>query len=148
MATRGEKVAEGENCVRYVSPRFNDNDLIDGAAFQLRASDEGELSVNLIGTEEAEHEGAVALVRRRARIALKKNGRFAQLSAADVRDALSAAEVLTALDLIHDPLPAEGEFEADDSHAAIVNLPGPGSEFAALAGDLLAERIKRVHQAV
>jgi hypothetical protein len=148
LPARGDRVADDEACVRYVPPRYTDNDMIDGGAFQLRDIDKGELSVNLLGTNDAGYEAAMQQVRQLFRLTVKKSGRFAQLEVAEVRAAFTEAAQLAALDVIHDPLPAEGRHAADSSHAAIINLPSPGSEYAALAGDLLAEKIRRLHPAI
>jgi hypothetical protein len=131
-----------------VSPRYVDNDLVDGAAFQLRASDNGELSVNLIGDDPVAFDERLVEVRHLSRLNRKRNGRFAQITAADIRGALTDITYLRDLEVVHDPLPREGAFAEDPSHAVILHLPLAGSEFAALAGDMLVERISRLHPAV
>ena len=50
--------------------------------------------------------------------------------------------------LIHTPLPAEGDYEADPSHSEIVDLPPGNSPQAALIGDMIAECIEAIHPAV
>ena len=57
------------------------------------------------------------------------------------------ADELDALRIVHDPLDAEGGFEADPSHAEIIGLPPGGSDEALLIGDLIAECVVDMHPA-
>lgn len=146
--SRGDIVKDEEAVVRYASPRFVDNDLIDGGAFQLRASDHNELSVNLIGSIAERQATELGMVRAISRLTLRNGGHWAQLSAQAVREAFVQSSFLKSPSLIHDPLEATADYPEDTTHAVILNLPPVGSEWASLAGDLLAERIERVHPAL
>jgi hypothetical protein len=148
LPVRGDEVPGNHSVVRYASPRFVDDDLVDGGAFQLRVIDEGELSINDIGPDEPGRAKALATVRGLSRVTLRRNGRFAQLLASDISGALDDLAYLANLAVIYDPLEPEGAAGADVSHAVILNLPPHGSEFAGLVGDILAERVKRVHPAL
>ncbi|MDE0154402.1 MAG: hypothetical protein OXI88_18885 [Gammaproteobacteria bacterium] len=52
---------------------------------------------------------------------------------------------LDSLRIIHDPLDAEEEFDADPSHAEIIGLPPGDSDHALLVGDLIAECVIAMH---
>ena len=58
------------------------------------------------------------------------------------------AEELDTLRIIHEPLEAEEQFEADPSHAEITGLPSSGSDQAMLVGDLIAECVVAMHPAI
>jgi hypothetical protein len=51
----------------------------------------------------------------------KEDGRFAELNIGTVSE--TVAGELATLRIVHDPLDAEGDFEADPSHAEITGLP-------------------------
>jgi hypothetical protein len=148
LPEKGDLVPNDENIVRYAPPSKVDNDTIDGSAFVLRADDAGELSVNVIGADPAAHPAALENVRVASRLTLKANGRFAQLSVSDVRSLTVAEVAFDPLEVIYDPLAAEGGFPADPTHSEILNLPDVGSEFALLVGDLLALWVRRTHLAI
>jgi hypothetical protein len=57
-----------------------------------------------------------------------------------------AAELAT-LRIVHDPLDAADNFEADPSHAEIIGLPAGDSPEADLIGDLIAECVIAMHPA-
>ena len=87
----------------------------------------------------------LAEIRRLCRLALKPKGRFAEMNVDAVRRRV--AEELDTLRIIHDPLEAEEQFEADPSHSEITGLPPSESDQAAVVGDLIAECVVAMHPA-
>ncbi len=55
------------------------------------------------------------------------------------------SEELDILRIIHDPLEAEQNYEADPSHSEISGLPPGESDQAILVGDLIAECVVNLH---
>lgn len=144
-----ENLPSGDHIVRYVKPSMIQEDgSADGSNFLLRSAMPGEtgLSVNWL---EVLGQGKVYQldeVRRLCRLQLKSNGRFAEMNVGTVLR--QVAEELDSLHIIHDPLDAEEEFDADPSHAEIVGLPPGDSDHAVLVGDLIAECVIAMHPAI
>jgi len=55
---------------------------------------------------------------------------------------------LDTLRIVSDPLEAEGEFDTDPSHAAIIGLPQADSDEGALNGEPIAECFFEMHSAI
>jgi hypothetical protein len=144
MGRPGSRLRPEHDIVRYAAPRLIDGGTITGAAFRLRAGEEG-LSVNDIGCDAARQGARLAEVRRRFRLQLKQAGRFGQLEVGKVEDCLRGVGGLAPLSVIADPLPADGGFAEDPSHALVTGLPPHRADLAALAGDMLAQAIDRTH---
>jgi hypothetical protein len=137
--------------VRYASPQHCSGDVINGSAFELRPSkDIDGLSVNQLGIFSDQINVDLVEIRGRFRLTRKPTGRFAQINAGGIIDAF--AEVAAEVSLVEEPLPADGEWPDDPSHALVLGLPMPGhpagSLTAEIAGDLLVQRVKAVHPAV
>jgi hypothetical protein len=138
------------NVVRYIKPTmvFEDGS-VDGSEFCLRAHrpDDTGVSVNWLecfgGLSKAQQ---LDEVRRLSRLTRRKSGRLAELNVGATKHYVR--NELEGLRFIHAPLAAEGEYEADPSHSEIVGLPSGNSPQAALIGDMIAECIKAIHQAV
>ena len=119
----------------------------DGSNFCLRIDRPHAtgLSVNWLEAFELGKVHQLAAVRRLCRLTVRPSGRFAEMNVGNVR--LRVANELDALRIVHDPLEAEGGFEADPSHAEIIGLPPGGSDQALLIGDLIAECVVDMHPA-
>ena len=136
----------GDQIVRYVKPSMIQEDgTPDGSDFRLRSArpDETALSVNWLDAFESGKAHQLEEVRRLCRLRLRPNGRFAELNVDTV--IREVAKELITLRIVHDPLEAEGDFDADPSHAEIVGLPSGDSDQAALVGDLIAECVIDMH---
>ena len=138
------------NVVRYIKPtRVFEDGSVDGSEFCLRAHrpDDTGVSVNWLecfgDLSKAEQ---LDEVRRLSRLDMRKSGRLAELNVGATKHYLR--DELDVPRFIHTPLPAEGDYEADSSHSEIVGLPPGNSPQAALIGDMIAECIKAIHQAV
>ena len=146
---RGDDLPAADHVVRYVKPSMILEDgTPDGSDFRLRAArpDETGLSVNWLEAFEPPKTQQLSEVRRLFRLSVRRNGRFAEL---DVGTTLrTVSEKLTTLRMLHDPLEATAEFDADPSHAQIVGLPPGDSDEAALIGDLIAECVVGMHPAI
>ena len=146
---KGESLPSGDHIVRYVKPSMIQEDgAADGSDFRLRSARPGEtgLSVNWL---EVLGQGKVYQlneVRRLCRLRLSPNGRFAEMNVGVVMRQI--AEELDSLRIVHDPLDAEEEFDADPSHAEIIGLPPGDSDHALLVGDLVAECVIAMHLAL
>ena len=135
-----------DQVVRYVKPSMIQEDgTPDGSEFRLR-SGEGELSVNWLGAFGQDKNHQLAETRRLSRLNRRRTARFAEMNVGMVKR--KVAEELDSLRIVSDPLPAEIDFDADPSHAAIIGLPHGDSDQGALIGDLIAECCTEMHPAV
>ena len=75
-------------------------------------------------------------VRKRIRMNLRRNGRFAELNVGSTKE--NVDEYAT-IQFVHDPLLSDGVHLDDPSHSEVRGLPGPDGEKASLIGDLIAE---------
>lgn len=144
---RGDELPDDSHVVRYTRPTLvREDESVGGETFQLRSGEES-LSVNWLecfpGISKAQQ---VDEVRRRSRLQLRPNGCFAELHAGRTKRHVHAE--LANLRFVHDPLPAEGEFEPDPSHSEIAGLPAADSPEAELVGDMIAECVTAVHPSV
>lgn len=144
-----EDLPPDDQIVRYVRPSMiQDDGTVDGSDFCLRPDrpDETGLSVNWLQAFESGKDFQLSEVRRLCRLQLRRNGCFAELNIGRIIEEV-ATELVT-LKIVHDPLEATEEFDADPSHAEIIDLPPGGSDQAALVGDLIAECVVAMHPAV
>ena len=144
-----DELGPENHIVRYVKPSMILEDGTPyGVDFQLRPNrpDEIGLSVNWLEAFGPGKEHQLAEVRRLCRLKLRPKGRFAEMNVGEVRRRV--AEELDTLRIVHDPLEAEGAFEADPSLAQITGLPPHGSDQAMLVGALIAECVAAVHPAI
>ena len=146
---KGDDLPAGDHVVRYVKPSMILEDgTPDGSEFRLRSDrpDDSGLSVNWLEAFESDKTHQLDEVRRLCRLTLKPAGRFAEMNVSTVKG--KVAEELDTLHIIHDPLEAEDEFDADPSHAEIIGLPSSDSDQAVLVGDLIADCVVDMHPAV
>ena len=144
---KGEDLPAGDQIVRYVKPStIQEDGTADGSNFCLSSArpDETGLSVNWLEAFQPGRSHQLAEIRRLCRLALKPKGRFAEMNVDAVR---RVAEELVTLRIIHDPLEAEEQFEADPSHSEITGLPPSESDQAAVVGDLIAKCVVAMHPA-
>lgn len=146
---KGDELPAADHIVRYVKPSMIEEDgTANGGEFRLRPHrpDETGLSVNWLEAFTPDKEHQLAEVRRLYRLDVKKSGRFAEMNIGAVHERV--AQELDTLRIVHDPLDAEGEHEADPSHTEIEGLPPGDSDQAMLIGDLIAECVIAMHPAV
>lgn len=117
----------------------------DGSEFRLRpnGSDKTGLSVNWLEILANAKSDQLAEV---CRLSRKVSGRFAEMNVGTVMR--TVAHELHNLLIVHEPLPATEEWEADPSHSEIVGLPPQDSDQALLVGDLIAQCVVAMHPAV
>jgi hypothetical protein len=146
---KGDDLPAADHIVRYIKPSMIEEDgTANGADFRLRPNrpDETGVSVNWLEAFDADKRQQLVEVRRLFRMDVRKTGRFAELNIGSVTEAV-AGELAT-LRVVHDPLDAEGDFEADPSHAEITGLPPGESPEADMIGDLIAQCIIAMHPAI
>ncbi len=148
---KGDDLPLDDHIVRYVKPSMiQENGVADGSDFRLRSTrpDEKGLSVNWLEVFELGKAHQLSEVRRlcSSRLSLSQNGRFAEMNVGTVLRVVS--EELDTLRIVHDPLEAEQDYEADPSHSEISGLPPGGSDQAMLVGDLIAECVMNLYPAV
>ena len=141
---RGDELPDDSHVVRDTKPTLvREDGSVGGETFQLRSGEES-LSVNWLecftGMSKSQQ---VDEVRRRSRLQLRPNGRFAEVHIGRTKQHVDVE--LANLRFVHDPLPAEGEFEPDPSHSEIAGLPAADSPEAELVGDMIAECVTAVH---
>ena len=144
-----DNIPAGDHIVRYVKPSMiQDDGTADGSDFRLRPArpDETGLSVNWLEAFKPGKRNQLDEVRRLCRLRRQPNGRFAEMNVGTIMREVAAE--LETLQIVHDPLEATGEFEADPSHAEITGLPPGDSDQAILVGDLIAECVIEMHPAV
>lgn len=145
---KGDELPASGHIVRYVKPSMVQEDgTPDGSEFRLRTGrpDEVGLSVNWLEAFRGTSACQLDSVRRVIRLTVRRTGRFAEMNVGNVKR--SVAEESETLRIVHDPLQAEGKFESDPSHAAILGLPPGGSDHAILIGDLIAKCVIAMHPA-
>ena len=143
----GDELPDDSHVIRYTKPTLvREDGSVGGETLQLR-SGEGSLSVNWLecftGISKSQQ---VDEVRRRSRLQLRPNGRFAEVHIGRTKQHVDVE--LANLRVVHDPLPAEREFESDPSHSEIAGLPPADSPEAELVGDMIAECVTAVHPSV
>lgn len=146
---KGDDLPEGDQIVRYVKPSMvRDDGTADGSDFRLRSGrpDETGLSVNWLDAFEPGKNHQLSEVRRLSRLRLPASGRFAEMNVGTV--VRQVAEELDSLRIIHDPLQATGDYDADPSHSDIAGLPPGDTDDAMLIGDLIAECVIAMHPAI
>ena len=130
------EIPEEDHVVRYASPRLVLEDgSVSGSAFVLRPDDSG-LSVNWLERFGGSKEEQLSEVRKRIRMKLRRNGRFAELNVGSTREFVDEHATIQ---FVHDPLMSEGVHPDDPSHTEVRGLPSPDGERASLVGDLIAE---------
>lgn len=143
----GDELPDDAHVVRYVKSSWisDEDDSIDGEAFRLKPNESG-LSVNWLewfgNCTKAQQ---LNEVRRRCRLEMRKSGCLAELNVG-----VTKQHVLkhTALNFIHKPLPAEGNYEAGPSHSELAGLPPRDTLAAAMLGDMIAECVENAHPTV
>ncbi len=143
---KGDDLPADDHIVRYVKPSMVlEGGGLEGSVFCLRAtgSDETGLSVNWLEAFSGKKEHRLNNVRRLFRLRVRPNGRFAELNINTILRVV--LEELDTLRIVHNPLEAEGGFEADPSHAEIIGLPPGDSDQAMLVGDLIATCVVAMH---
>ena len=128
------RVDRAEDVVRYASGSKIDGDKIDGSAFVARPQDNGQLSVNRPNVFGPDLEVSLDEIRSCSRLQLRASGRFAQVNIEEVCSALSELRPISAVEVIEDQLPQEGDFPADPSHALMVGLPNADDLMADMCG--------------
>ena len=141
-----QDLADDSHVVRYARPTLvREDGSVGGEAFQLRR-EELSLSVNWLECFEGlSVPEQLDEVRRLSRLQMRSNGRLAQLRVDRTRNHVRSE--LEVLRFVHEPLAAEGEYEADPSHSEIVGLPQSDTPEAELIGDLIAECVEAVYPA-
>lgn len=145
----GDDLPADDQIVRYVKPSLVEEDeSVNGAGFCLRPDrpDDLGLSVNWLEAFGSNKNQQLEEVRRHCRLDLKPNGSFAEMNVGMVRRKVS--EELDTLRIVHDPLEAMEDYDADPSHAEIIGLPSGNSDEAMLIGDLIAECVVVMHLAI
>lgn len=146
---KGDSLPVDDQIVRYLKPSMIQEDgAADGSDFRLRSATSGEtgLSVNWLEIFGQRKAHQMDEVRRLCRLRLRPNGRFAEMNVGTV--ICQVADELDSLRIIHDPLDADENFEADPSHAEIIGLPPGDSDHAVLVGDMIAECVIAMHPAI
>ena len=138
----GKILPDGDNVVRHiVATKILGDGSVDGVAFRLLKG-KGELSVNwLEAFRSLEKSEQIAQVRRLIRRKLGANSRFAELEVGTTARHVSEEHGIQ-IKFCSSPLAETPEYEADCSHADIVDLPPEGSDASALVGDLIAECVR------
>lgn len=136
-----------ESVVRYASPRHVHNGRVLGGAFVTRPSDPT-LSVNRPAVFGDDIDAAMVSIRNVFRLTTKPTGRYAQIPVDEIVGALSDVQELEVLQVLEDALVATPGFLADPSHALIVGLPNDSGPMAELCGDIIAQKISRLHMAI
>lgn len=145
---RGDDLPAADHIVRYVKPSMIEEDgAPNGSEFRLRPNrpDETGLSVNWLEAFVGDKSHQISEVRRLYRLKVRKTGRFAELNIGSVQ--AKVAEELETLRIVHDPLDAKDDFDADPSHAEITGLPPGDSPEAEMIGDIIAECVLDMHPA-
>jgi hypothetical protein len=145
---KGDVLPAADHIVRYVKPSMIQEDgTANGADFRLRPNrpDETGVSVNWLEAFDGDKAHQLAEVRRLFRPTVRKTGRLAELNIGAVRE--KVVEELATLRIVHDPLDAEDDFDADPSHAEMTGLPPGDSPEADMIGDLIAECVIDMHPA-
>lgn len=145
---KGDDLPAADHIVRYVKPSMIQEDgTANGADFRLRPNrpDETGVSVNWLEAFDGGKAHQLAEVRRLYRPTVRRTGRLAELNIGAVRE--KVAEELATLRIVHDPLDAGGDFDADPSHAEMTGLPPGDSPEADMIGDLIAECVIDMHLA-
>ncbi len=145
---KGDDLPPGDHIVRYVKPSMIQEDgTTDGSDFRLRPNkpDEKGLSVNWLEAFGNDKVHQLSEARRLCRLTLRPSGRFAEMNIGTVLRV--ASEELKTLRIVHDPLEADQDFDADPSHAEMRGLPPGDSDQAMLVGDLISECVTYMHPA-
>ena len=150
---KGDRLPAGDQIVRHVPPsRMTENGKVDDSAFYLRPYEAG-LSVNWLECpRELVVPDPLAEIIRCFRLQLKPSHCFAELNVGEVLDRLiSELEIdefegeFLELEIIHEPLEAEGDYEADPSHSEIRGLPLANPYLMELAAETIAQCVRNLH---
>lgn len=140
---KGDSLPDADNILRYAGGATIDDGVVTGSAFlwSKAGDDDAGLSVNWMEKFEGTTDQRVQQIRDVARLKYGGTAKLAQLNVDRVKQHVAAEAPETILEIIEDPLPAEGDHPADPSHSAIANMPEKDSPGAELVGDLIAECI-------
>lgn len=141
--------AIGADCeiIRYASGGLVDGDTVTGGAFKPRPADEGCLSVNRLGVFHNDKETDLARLREvvASWMTIRKTGRFAQITAAEIKKVVEAAEASFLLET--DERTREGCID-DPSHALVHGIPSSEDDGAIALRDMIALSVSEVHPAL
>jgi hypothetical protein len=123
---------EQDHVIRYLNPKsFMIGDTF-GKGFIRRA---GELGVSV---NHFEHFNDIDIIKSLSRLKHAATGKFAKINIGETK-AYIQSEMALVLDFISDPLPEKEGFQADPSHALILNFPFENSPNFAMLQMLLTD---------
>ena len=131
---KGDSLPLKDHVVRYVGGSKIDGEEVDPDGFE-----DMEPSVNWLEFHQGNKEEQIARVRNLIRLRLRSTARFAELNVNAIR------RIWHGLDVVEDPLPAEGDYLDDPSHAKIVGIPQDRQQ---LIYEALADNVIALHPAV
>lgn len=147
----GDELDSGQHIVRYVNAHsVLEDGTAEGEAFELRLGEDC-LSVNWLEIFGQEKEDQLSGVRsscrfgRRSSPKRRSRDRFAEINVGELMRTLSGE--IESSRVLHDPLEASGEFDADPSHAIVTDMPLHGTRRAKIIGELIAECVAALHPA-
>lgn len=148
---KGEPIPPTEHVVRYISSKHLEEDTftILGTGFCAREHEHGRLSCHWFEYFEGTSAERIQCIRVVSRLTLRKSGRFAKVHVEKLINAVKKqVPDHIELQIISDPLDAEGNWPADPSHSLIVNVPDESSPFYTMVGDVIADIVSEMFLAV
>lgn len=150
---KGDTIPSTDHIVRYCSKKH----LMDmpggvlrvaGFGFEVRAQDHGRLSCHWLECFEGTAEQRIQCIRDVSRLTLRKSGRFAKVNVGKLIYAVRE-QVSNNLELqvISDPLDAEGDFPADPTHSVIANFPENDQAACRMVGSVIADIVSELFSA-
>lgn len=141
---KGNAIPQDDHVVRYVGGQHVERDINDqpvmlGSGFIARPRDANNVSCNWLDCFGGSLTEQVQQVRDVARVKYGARGRLGRLNVGQVvRQIEAGTDGRREVEIIHDPLDAQGDWLPDPSHALMTNVPDENDPEGELIGDLIA----------
>lgn len=140
---KGHRLPDGDHAIRFVKRKFieivDGRPDVQGSAFWSRPRDDRQASYNWLEYYDGSEDERLNQIRNRRRLEYKPRDMLAKLNIGSVIAALGDEFPDEVIELVHDPLDADGRFPLDDhSHSLMTNIPADGEPLAEAIGDIIA----------
>jgi hypothetical protein len=140
-SSSGEPLPDDHHVLRYIGKKHVDNGVVNGSGFLRRPSEDAS-SVNWMECFPPPEINQILEVINRRRLKYEKRAQLVKLNVGHTKAYIfENSPGKTKLAFVHDPLPAEGAFLEDQSHALICGVPVLDTPEGEMIKDLLGECI-------
>jgi hypothetical protein len=151
LVKTGEPIPEGHHVLRYIRRKHVDHGMVNGGGFLTRPNEDAP-SVNWMECFNAPIQNQVNEISARRRLRYERRAVLVRLNVGRTKQYVEAIaksiDIAIVIQFLHDPLPAEGSFPEDPSHAIIQGVPIENTPEAEMIKDLFADCILDIFEVV